>query len=230
MIILAIKKRIMSILIVSATETEVKPIIENNDISKDIKFLITGIGMVATAYALGREFSRNTYNFAINAGIAGSYRRGIKIGNVVRVITDRISEMGAEDGEDFIEFHNLGVEKLSERFKNDGIYRNYRLIKSKTYNSLKEVNSITVNTIHGNKKRISKISKQFNPDIEAMEGAAFMYACDIEQIPYIQIRAISNYVEKRNTLNWDVKLAIENLNITIKKILTEIEQKNQKRI
>ena len=31
-----------------------------------------------------------------------------------------------------------------------------------------------------------------------MEGAAFMYVCLMHQVPFAQIRAVSNVVERRN--------------------------------
>jgi futalosine hydrolase len=45
-----------------------------------------------------------------------------------------------------------------------------------------------------------------------MEGAAFFYACREAGVPCLQIRAVSNYVEKRNRDNWHIGLAIKNLN------------------
>jgi len=45
-----------------------------------------------------------------------------------------------------------------------------------------------------------------------MEGAAFLFVCEHEQIPCIQLRAVSNFVEKRNKEAWNIPLAIENLN------------------
>jgi futalosine hydrolase len=45
-----------------------------------------------------------------------------------------------------------------------------------------------------------------------MEGAAFHYLCLHEQVPFIQIRAISNMVGERNKLNWKMKEAVYNLN------------------
>jgi futalosine hydrolase len=58
--------------------------------------------------------------------------------------------------------------------------------------------------------------------VESMEGAAFMFACEIEDIPYVQIRAISNYVEKRNKEGWNIPLAIENLNRKIMEIIDSL--------
>ena len=43
--------------------------------------------------------------------------------------------------------------------------------------------------------------------------------CEQFAIPCIQIRAISNKVEKRNTENWNLDLAISNLNTEAEKII-----------
>jgi futalosine hydrolase len=48
-----------------------------------------------------------------------------------------------------------------------------------------------------------------------MEGASFFYACEQAGIPGIQIRSISNLVERRNKENWQIGLAIKNLNNTL---------------
>ena len=55
-----------------------------------------------------------------------------------------------------------------------------------------------------------------------MEGAAFLFCCMKENIPCVQIRSISNFVEKRNKDNWNIPLAIENLHKEIIKILEAI--------
>ena len=52
-----------------------------------------------------------------------------------------------------------------------------------------------------------------------MEGAACFMVCEKFEIPCIQIRAISNKVEKRNKENWNLDLAISNLNTEVEKII-----------
>jgi futalosine hydrolase len=52
-----------------------------------------------------------------------------------------------------------------------------------------------------------------------MEGAAFMYACLIHQIPFAEVRAVSNVVEKRNRASWKLREAIDNLNTTAQQIV-----------
>ncbi len=48
-----------------------------------------------------------------------------------------------------------------------------------------------------------------------MEGAAFHYACLQENIPFLQLRSISNYVEVRDKSKWKIQLAIKELNDTL---------------
>jgi futalosine hydrolase len=168
---------------------------------KTIDFLITGAGMVATAFAMGKHLAANSYDFAINLGIAGSFSKDIALGDVVEIVEDTFAELGAEDDEDFITIDKLGFGESSFR-------STYPLPE---YFNLRKANAITVNTVHGNEASIRKISNRINAEIESMEGAAFFYACREVGLPCMQIRAVSNYVEKRNRDSWQIGLAIKNL-------------------
>jgi futalosine hydrolase len=86
--------------------------------------------------------------------------------------------------------------------------------------NLPKASSITVNKVHGNEKTIKIIKDKYQADTENMEGLAFYYLLKLIQKPGIEIRAVSNYVEKRNKENWDLKNAILNLNSELKKIIT----------
>jgi futalosine hydrolase len=48
-----------------------------------------------------------------------------------------------------------------------------------------------------------------------MEGAAFFYACLLAEVSFVEVRSISNYVEKRNRDNWKMTEAITNLNAVL---------------
>ena len=87
----------------------------------------------------------------------------------------------------------------------------------KKFNLLKlpEVNAITINEISTNSKRIEQFKKKYNPVIESMEGAALHFVCREMNVPFIQIRSISNYVGERDKNKWQLKESIENLNKTL---------------
>jgi len=192
----------MKILLVAATNQEI-----NNDLFSSKDILITGVGMMNTTLNLANKLSDTIYDLVINMGIAGSFNSEIKIGDVVEVVEDIFSEIGFEDGDIFSEFTNFEI-------------KNTFVIEGRT--NLKKVKGITVNTVHGNQNSIDEIVSRLNPDIESMEGASVFMVCNNFNVPCIQIRSISNKVEKRNTENWNLTLSIENLNSTVKQIISEL--------
>jgi len=198
----------MRILIVAATDFEVdilKSTVESQAQGSDfptIDFLITGAGMVATSFALGKHLATNQYDLAINLGIAGSFDRSIALGDVVEITEDSLIELGAEDDEEFITIDKLGF--------GESVFKSTYSLPA--HFNLKKTSAITVNTVHGNEASIYKLGSRINAQIESMEGAAFFYACRQIGVPSLQIRAVSNYVEKRNRDAWQIGLAIKNLN------------------
>jgi len=177
-----------------------------------LNFLITGAGMVATAFAMGKHLAVNSYDMAINIGIAGSFSKDIALGDVVEIVEDTFAELGAEDDEDFITIDKLGFGESS--------FRSTYPVPQHFH--IKKANAITVNTVHGNEASIRKISGRINAEIESMEGAAFFYACREAGLPCMQIRAVSNYVEKRNRDAWQIGLAIKNLDKFAVEFLKEL--------
>lgn len=205
----------MKMLVVSATNAELSPLKHSLAFSGGsyrfenhiLELLVSGVGMVSTAYCLGQFFAIvKDFDLVINIGIAGSFNRSFELGEVVNVNTDSIFEIGAEDGSDFIPADHLGLVN-----RRDIVFKSNNSYECAVLNNLKTANGITVNKVHGNQPTIELLQKKNNPDVETMEGAAFFYACEQAQLSTIQLRAISNYVEERNRDSWKLDLAIENL-------------------
>ena len=173
--------------------------------------------MTAMAFQLGKILNKK-YHLAINAGVAGSFKKNIQLGTVVNVTSDCFADLGAEDGDRFLTLKEMGFRSQITDYRLQ-ITGFHTLIAIK---KLQKVKGLTVNTVHGNSTSIKKVVKKFNPDIESMEGAAFFLACNYEKIPRVQIRAVSNYVERRNKKNWKLDLAIKNLNIFLEQLLISI--------
>ncbi|BAV04181.1 phosphorylase family protein [Filimonas lacunae] len=55
-----------------------------------------------------------------------------------------------------------------------------------------------------------------------MEGAALHYACRQTNTPFIQIRAISNYIGERDKSKWRIKDAIGELNQVLLKYIDKL--------
>src|SRR5690606_26021013 len=84
------------------------------------------------------------------------------------------------------------------------------------------VDSITVNSIQDNPARNQHFLEKYGADIETMEGAALHYVCLQENIPFVQLRGISNRVGERDKLQWKLNEAIENLHQQTDKFLQNI--------
>lgn len=216
-------------LIVSATKFEVQPLLNYFNIitdreegmfsaggNVDISALITGVGMVNTAFYLGK-YSHLDIKYCINLGVCGAINSDIKLGAVVNVINDSIIEMGAEDGNNFIPFNDLQLGGSNH-------YSNHINFKTESLEELMKVSGITVNTVHGNDRSISKLKQRCNADVESMEGAAFFRGCCDKSENYLQLRGVSNYVEKRDKSKWNMPLAIKNLNELAIKLIEELDK------
>jgi futalosine hydrolase len=81
------------------------------------------------------------------------------------------------------------------------------------------VTGITVNTVHGNPATIAAVVRRCRPQVESMEGAAFMYACRLAEVKYAQVRAISNVVARRNRTAWMIPQAVDALAAAARGIL-----------
>jgi futalosine hydrolase len=169
---------------------------------------VTGVGMVATAAWCSRTLARESYDLALNVGICGSFDAALPLATVVHVTTDRIAELGAEDDDRFLTLHELGLSDAANAAAN-GVMVNDHPPALSALRSLPSVAGITVNTVHGGAASIAAVRERFHPQIESMEGAAFMYACVMQGVPFAQIRGVSNLVERRNRAAWKMAEAID---------------------
>lgn len=216
----------MKLLVVAATFPEIQPLLlslgqsEAKEFSaktipyrqSSIDILIPGVGLMHTAYFMGKAFANNTYDLALQFGIAGSFKKEIALGTTVNVVEEVVADFGAEDKENFLDAAELHLLPPDQFPYHAGKLRNITPDSTYGASALKGVKGISVNKVHGYQHSIDKIVQKYDPDIESMEGAAFFYACLMERVPCLQIRAISNYIEDRNKDLWDMPLAINNLN------------------
>ena len=226
----------MRLLIVAATPFEVAPLqqyLEVNSVLEDknfyqyenleIKILITGVGMTYTAYSLSKFLAFHKIDLAINAGVAGSFSSDFEIGEVVNVVSEQFGDLGAEQADgSFMSIHEMELIPPNQKPFLHG-QLNHPLSAEIAF--LPKVKGLTVNKVHGSAKSIKAIKKKYQADVETMEGAAFFMVCLLDKVSFLEIRAISNYVEPRNKDNWNLPLAIGNLNKTLHDIIANLKLK-----
>jgi futalosine hydrolase len=192
----------------------------------DIDVLVTGYGSVFMSYHLTKTLNTYNYDLAVNMGIAGSFDYFLELGFVVNVIQDQFADLGFEEKDSFF---TLGEKELlnEDSFPFTGeILLSLGNFEIDVVESLIPVKAITVNTLHGRQENIQKAKTRFKSEVETMEGAAFFYTCLMEKIPFLQIRAISHFVEIRKVDNWNHPLALGNLTTTVIEILEELRADN----
>lgn len=218
------KNKIQKILVTSATSFELVPFmefLESNGTKKSffeyvyagisIFPLVTGVGATFTAFALSRFSDIKEIDFAINIGIAGAFNRGLNIGDCFQIDRDCFGDLGVEESDEtFSDVFDLELmNPTSFPFAHKWLIND---TKAKMISELTKASCLTVNKVSGTLQTIERRIKKYNTDLESMEGAAFAYACKMMQVDYLQLRAISNYVEPRNKDNWNIELAIQSVN------------------
>jgi futalosine hydrolase len=226
----------MNILITSATYFEVNQTIDYLDkcwykmeegtwklVNHEIHLLVTGVGVFNTLYELKNRLNQFSYSLIIQVGIGGSYQKNKPLGKVYYIATERFGDIGMEekDGSFTSIFETPLIDKNSFPFK-EGLLLNPEATLTKF---LPLAHGITLNTVTGTQCKAEKIIQKYpDVEIENMEGASFFYVCLKENIPFMSIRSISNYVEDRNKDNWKMEEAIESLNKTLAELFDIVKE------
>jgi futalosine hydrolase len=171
-------------------------------------------------YALTKRLQVSKYDFVIQAGIAGTFKNAFALGETFFVKTDAFADLGIYENERFFTlFEKNFVVPNAVPYKN-GWLENF------TENSfnLATAKSITVNTVTDNFLQTSMFTKKYDPDIESMEGAAFHYVCIQENVAFLQLRSVSNFVGERIKTNWKMKESIVGLNENLSRIVQQLNQ------
>ncbi len=189
------------IAIIGATELEI------NNLKKLYKnTFITGIGLANTSYNLTKLIYSNKgkFNKIFMLGIGGGFKNKVNLLDIC-IATEEINADFGICFENKIEL--LDNNKISLNFNYDEL----KFLKFKTGPF------ITVNCVSTNKKIIEFYEKNYSPICENMEGYAAALICKSENIPFYEIRVISNFVGERE--NWRIKEALGILYDTGKKII-----------
>lgn len=209
----------MQILLLAATEQEIKPF---TDVNTAVDVLISGVGLPSTLYHLQKRMQQIDYDLIIQAGIAGSFSKQTEPGETVWVKQDTFGDLGTEEKEEFYSLFESGLADKNEFPFTGGWLINRHEITGKI--NLQGVDAVTVNKVSDSRLQQEQLIRHFHPAIESMEGAALHYVCLQEQVPFIQLRSVSNYVGERDKANWKMKEAIGNLNRELAKFIRSLTQ------
>ena len=208
----------MRVIITAATNGEwmpsfqkINPAYAGTNKRFSVGFHESGIGLLASSVSLMKMFVQETPSLIVQVGIAGCFDKKIPLGKVFAVKDDFAGDIGVMENKVWKDLFDLKLDK-----PNDAPYEKKSLPNPwlSQYNLLKlpTKKGVTVNTISTDKNKIDLYSGRYKATLESMEGAALHYMGRDLNIPFIQIRAVSNYVGERNKAKWNMQEAIYNLN------------------
>jgi futalosine hydrolase len=211
----------MRVIISAATHGEWMPSFQKINpkyVSNNKKFSVgfheSGIGMLASSVSLMKMFTQETPTLIIQVGIAGCFDKKIPLGKVFVVKDDFAGDIGVMENKVWKDLFDMKLDKPNDPpYEKKGLpnpwLNQFNLLQLPTKKG------VTVNTISTEKKQIELLSGRYKAVLESMEGASLHYIGRDLTIPFIQLRAVSNYVGERDKSKWKIQEAIYNLNETL---------------
>ena len=173
---------------------------------KPLVLLITGIGPVNAAMALGGLAAMlPRLAGVLNMGIAGCFDPNVlPLGAVVGVHTEIWPEFGLHT-EQGLEPDGLGLGqgRVHGRVVWDTLPLQPELGAARMGLKLDPrwpwVTSLSVAGVSGTPQRALQLRMRYRAELENMEGFALGWVCALRDLPFVQIRSISNRVGSRST-------------------------------
>ena len=207
------------------TQQAGKTVIAGNSCGWRCTLLHTGIGTVNAAHALTCQLEQQLPDLVIQFGIGGAYvPAGLPIRSVVLATEEVYGDVGVVTPEGWKPVDEIGIPLVQgdpprfNRFPLDpqlvataaGICG----VRSGTF--------VTVSQCSGVQAVGDALHSRFNALCESMEGAAAAHICTLYDVPFLEVRGISNLVEDRQPARWDIPGAADAAQSALIKIISNI--------
>ena len=184
----------------------------------DLYLVNCGMGPVNAALSLGRLLQLKSELLGVlNLGIAGSFdTEALPLYRAVVVREEIWPEFGLRtaDGVDPAGLKyghgTLGGETVRDRVELDPESALARMGITAILPWLRG-RSLTVAGASGDAEQAEWYRQRYSPDLENMEGFALAWACLKYEIPFAEVRCVSNAVGSRDRKDWDIRGALAGL-------------------
>ena len=177
---------------------------------RKVVHVTSGVGVANAAWATTMLIERFGVRTIINFGIAGAYPgSGLSPGDVAAAEEEVYADTGIALADGTHTMEQMGMELLARGSRK--FFNTFPLDKGLLKKALPHVTAsgkfLTVAQATGTLKRSKELSRRYNGMVENMEGAAVAHVCARYGISALEIRGISNMVEKRDPSKWIKKPA-----------------------
>lgn len=232
----------MPVLVVAATGLELRAalhvgetprqgeVFELSAYGRPVLALVCGIGVVNAALALGGALARGNVTGVLNLGVAGSFDLAAHPLGCVRLVeAETWPEFGLLfSGQCAADARGLGFAlngvpagdpgAILDRLAWDAPAELQR--QGLEAGGCPSATSLTVSGVSADPERAQALAARFGAGLENMEGFALGYAARLADLPFAQLRAVSNAVGARPPAGWDLPGALAALGLAAQQILT----------
>lgn len=201
----------------------------------DVALCIAGMGKVNAAHAATLLITGFNPDAIILFGIGGAYPSGgAQIGEIVLASEEIYGDEGVllKDGFRTTDFIGIPLAKTAEGIFYNRFPADAELLR-RAQGSLASAQSarhtvprtgrfVTLSTSTGTRRRALEIEALYQPLCENMEGAAVAHVATLHNVPWLEVRAISNMVEDRDISKWDIRGAAEAVQNAVLRILEDL--------
>lgn len=195
----------MKILIVVATAREAAWLAD-----LPARVVVSGVGPVAAALMTAQALAREPFDLAVSAGIGGAYPgSGLQPGDLAVSSVMVQADLGAQDGEEFLDLAALGLSVLPDA-SHTGIFPAWnRAADFVTRVGAACGPTLTLNTVTGTAEGTRALARRYPGALtEGMEGAGVAHAALLAGVPALELRGVSNPVGPRDRAAWRISEAL----------------------
>ncbi|EIT86430.1 hypothetical protein A374_05691 [Fictibacillus macauensis ZFHKF-1] len=211
-----------TVLIMTSVEAERQAVLAGIGMKEGFHVEIAGVGPVAASVATTKALHTNHYQFVINMGIAGGFVEKADIGSLVIADESIALDLGAEAEDGFLTLDELGFGASVVAKTEHSVAK--ALLARCQQAQLKSCIApiLTLSTVTGTEETAQRLQiRAPRAAAEAMEGYGVAMAAQTFNVPFLEIRAISNPVGPRDRSSWKIKEALQSLQ-EVSKYLVEV--------
>ncbi len=189
-----------------------------------------GVGQVNTAAALTLALILHQPVVILQFGVGGAYERsGITTGDLAIATEECYGDTGVMTPEGWLDMERMGFPMIPGQVDSQGrtlwkpLYNRIPLdstliekiqqslesgLEGEDAHGIEAGPFVTVQQCSGIKSLGDELAVRYDGICENMEGAAAAHVARINEVPFVEIRGISNRVVDRDLSQWDLPLAI----------------------
>jgi futalosine hydrolase len=194
--------------------------------------VVSGIGCVNTAHALAQHFATRTKpRLVIQAGVAGAYVPAeIAVGSVLLADTEIYGDLGVLTPDGWRPMEEIGIPLVEARDGQAARFNCFPLDAALIASAEQAAGGLvartgrflTLSQVTGVRAVGDALHSRFGALCESMEGAAAAHVCALHDVPFLEVRGVSNLVEDRDRSKWQLQEAAAAAQTTVLRLLQNL--------